>query len=79
MNLAQRVYSKMHMTEGSAQRFFGILKKMNAKQNRTPKIKSIKITDPKNKSFVQLIYLHDSSKPTVIHLFSGFKESCDEL
>ena len=39
---------------GSAQIFFVIPKKVNAKQNHTPKNESIKITDPEeNESFVQ--------------------------
>ena len=36
---------------GLAQTFFMTPKKINTKQNRTQKIKSIKITNPKNKSF----------------------------
>ena len=47
----QGVYSKMYT---SAQTFFMIPKKINTKQNRTQKNKSIKITDPKNIFVIQL-------------------------
>ena len=71
----------MYMTGGEGGRGVGLCIFRDTQENKCqaksdPKNKSIRITDIKNKSFVQLC---DSSKLSDIHFLRKFEELRDEL